>query len=825
MVVAMEEQRPMAELIVRSEGEERVFQMEGEESVVMGRQASCAIQIDDIHSSRRHAQVIRVKSGYEVVDLKSRNGTLLNGAKVERKLLRNGDVIKIGEVEIRYVDPDAEPADEGIVLEEVGAAGGTLAEGVCTARFHGGDRNGEVVALSGDRTTIGRKASNTIVLKDAMVSSYHCEIAREGGGYILRDMGSTNGTMLNGEPITEAVLNHGASMRFGGTRLYFIDPSMEAFDASLDDDDDAGDWGMMREIDTAAVPKRRMSLAFPIGLIVVFAAMAGAFWYVTDQQKKPGTTIASPEGNLLPFYSFEEKQVAMEVPTGAKAITSSPAHAGNLGLRVSRGERTGVVAVRFPGCPVDADKRYRLEGFVKTTGDAKASLRIAWRLRKGVRTSWFATAAPVSAKGAYTAISVEATPPEDATEAVVALLLDGEQATFDDVTLTPIGEGAAARSFESGGFAFHTDDHGTFGVSREGDWVLTNCSVIVVLEDGTILDSRNGLASVAPATMNGESLTWSGAFAHPGADDIPFEISLKPAESQVTVSVKSSATYAGVAFSTDRGLLSEPVYLLGQEVREARTGAFERTNGLARVTFGGGASRLGASAAEGQNHLAAALTAGGGELRLALDVPMGEKGVGMFTLRTSFRAAVSKAADLAARARRLSRMGSLAEAYRLCQEIIVGYSFREAVVAEAHIVLKTIEKKGSAEDVAALTAFAAGRDFLDDGSLMEARSLAQAIASGWAELDRGKAASALVEQIDKIREERRLESANAAVSGEMDRARDLSARGKNHLAGAVLRSIVNSYRGTEAAEEASKLLAALVMKDSGGGAGTDENDG
>jgi hypothetical protein len=59
----------------------------------------------------------------------------------------------------------------------------------------------------------------------------------------------------------------------------------------------------------------------------------------------------------------------------------------------------------------------------------------------------------------------------------------------------------------------------------------------------------------------------------------------------------------------------------------------------------------------------------------------------------------------------------------------------------------------------------------------------------------------------------------------MDRARDLSARGKNHLAGAVLRSIVNSYRGTEAAEEASKLLAALVMKDSGGGAGTDENDG
>src|SRR5579871_1118680 len=70
--------------------------------------------------------------------------------------------------------------------------------------------------------TIGRRASNTIVLDDTQASSLHAEIRPEGAGYVLIDLGSTNGTSVNGQQVaahTPHMLHAGDVITIGDTAL------------------------------------------------------------------------------------------------------------------------------------------------------------------------------------------------------------------------------------------------------------------------------------------------------------------------------------------------------------------------------------------------------------------------------------------------------------------------------------------------------------------------------------------------------------------------------------------------------------------------------
>ena len=64
--------------------------------------------------------------------------------------------------------------------------------------------------------TIGRRAGNALVLPDAAVSREHALIEEAGGRFRLRDLGSHNGTILNGQPVAEADLRDGDRLRIGG---------------------------------------------------------------------------------------------------------------------------------------------------------------------------------------------------------------------------------------------------------------------------------------------------------------------------------------------------------------------------------------------------------------------------------------------------------------------------------------------------------------------------------------------------------------------------------------------------------------------------------
>ncbi|HTA14237.1 MAG TPA: ATP-binding cassette domain-containing protein [Solirubrobacteraceae bacterium] len=79
------------------------------------------------------------------------------------------------------------------------------------------------ILLQGQALTIGRDRSNDIVIADRNVSRVHAELTRSGARWTLRDLGSCNGTRLNGRPVKEAVVAPGNEIAVGRFRLTIDD--------------------------------------------------------------------------------------------------------------------------------------------------------------------------------------------------------------------------------------------------------------------------------------------------------------------------------------------------------------------------------------------------------------------------------------------------------------------------------------------------------------------------------------------------------------------------------------------------------------------------
>src|SRR6185369_12736571 len=78
---------------------------------------------------------------------------------------------------------------------------------------------GRTYELSVERTTVGRVEDNAFQIAEPSVSSHHAEIILRGNDVVIKDLGSTNGTFINGEKITESALKPGQTLRFGTVEL------------------------------------------------------------------------------------------------------------------------------------------------------------------------------------------------------------------------------------------------------------------------------------------------------------------------------------------------------------------------------------------------------------------------------------------------------------------------------------------------------------------------------------------------------------------------------------------------------------------------------
>jgi hypothetical protein len=88
----------------------------------------------------------------------------------------------------------------------------------------GGGRGGESFSTDGPRTLIGRSPECDVFLDDVTVSRRHAEIVREGDAYVIRDLGSLNGTFVNRHRIESSQLADDDEVQIGKYRMTFLLP-------------------------------------------------------------------------------------------------------------------------------------------------------------------------------------------------------------------------------------------------------------------------------------------------------------------------------------------------------------------------------------------------------------------------------------------------------------------------------------------------------------------------------------------------------------------------------------------------------------------------
>ncbi len=95
-----------------------------------------------------------------------------------------------------------------------------------------GPLTGREFIVSNEAITLGSGKNNDLVIDDVTVSRRHCEIELTSDGYAIRDVGSTNGTYVQGVRIQSAFLGTGTEFQLGGTRLVFC-PTQETCEYRL----------------------------------------------------------------------------------------------------------------------------------------------------------------------------------------------------------------------------------------------------------------------------------------------------------------------------------------------------------------------------------------------------------------------------------------------------------------------------------------------------------------------------------------------------------------------------------------------------------------
>ena len=183
-------------------GGERIALEQG--GVTIGRAADNALTIADAGVSNHHARIDAGPQGHYVTDLGSRNGIYVNGEHVQgaSRWLASGDTLVVGGSSLRYL------AGEGTRLghqQQQQPAGPAQ----------------PIAAPAGGRLTIGRDPSNDLALDDVNVSRFHAELVAVPGGYELRDLGSRNGTRVDGQLVSLAPLRIGSEIGIGAFRLLF----------------------------------------------------------------------------------------------------------------------------------------------------------------------------------------------------------------------------------------------------------------------------------------------------------------------------------------------------------------------------------------------------------------------------------------------------------------------------------------------------------------------------------------------------------------------------------------------------------------------------
>jgi pSer/pThr/pTyr-binding forkhead associated (FHA) protein len=218
-------------ILTQQGGPEQEYEL-GKASITLGRAMTNDIILSDARASRSHARLECGPSGCKIIDLGSSNGTRVNGLRVDQVELKPGDTINLGNSQFRFEVAPSSFEDMGMTMIDSEAdLDLTLDREILPVSVHETSTPSLVVFTSEktwefslediDSASIGRTEGNQVVIDHEKVSRRHAEVVRKRGIFILRDLGSTNGTWHKNERIDELILQDGDIFRIGQAQLVF----------------------------------------------------------------------------------------------------------------------------------------------------------------------------------------------------------------------------------------------------------------------------------------------------------------------------------------------------------------------------------------------------------------------------------------------------------------------------------------------------------------------------------------------------------------------------------------------------------------------------
>lgn len=218
-------------------------------SIILGRDASADFQIPLSTISRQHARIAEADGVYIIEDLGSTHGTILNTRKMgkgEKKVLKDGDLIELTKARVKVNIEQASqmemPNGEGtkaIAARAVQSILGKLGDARSGAFFrvlNGADEGTRFTMQSNfSEWVFGRSKDCEFVLNDPNVSRRHARVKRDWNGFLVEDMGSKNGVLVNDQLVKKTRrLKDRDELTIGPVKVVFIDPDADLLRALED---------------------------------------------------------------------------------------------------------------------------------------------------------------------------------------------------------------------------------------------------------------------------------------------------------------------------------------------------------------------------------------------------------------------------------------------------------------------------------------------------------------------------------------------------------------------------------------------------------------
>ncbi|MEO7456503.1 MAG: FHA domain-containing protein [Gemmatimonadaceae bacterium] len=203
--------------------------------VVIGRDDSCDVVLHGKGLSRRHASISPSANGYVLRD-QSANGTKVNGTLLAgTRLLAHGDVVQLVDDELRF-EVEGMAADDALGarndsatqildlsrIERITRGVGPGRRMSCSLEIVSRQHYGTMFELDKPVFALGRGAHNDVVLRDDSVSLTHATLLRKGNVWYVLDLGSANGTSVDGSRVSgERVIVTGSRLKVAGVEMVF----------------------------------------------------------------------------------------------------------------------------------------------------------------------------------------------------------------------------------------------------------------------------------------------------------------------------------------------------------------------------------------------------------------------------------------------------------------------------------------------------------------------------------------------------------------------------------------------------------------------------